>query len=151
MLCNYVDIFIYNPSCLSHTGRVILNKCFDRRTSLMRCCCTFTTWFASSSPFYSLRSQPPQFLEAGFFIMSPVTGTQFNRKHFGLSFGLKKLLSSGLRFSTLRKCSKMCSLDMSQNQNGISIRFSSWNSSQFFFYWIGSLLLAGGRLWNRFV
>ena len=49
---------------------------------------------------------------------------------FGLSFGLKNHLNFGLRFHTQRKCSKMVSLDMSQNQNGISIRFSSQNSSQ---------------------
>ena len=62
------------------------------------------------------------------------SGAQFNRNIFGLSFGLKNQLSFGLRFSTLRKCSNMCSLDMSQNQNGISIPFSSQNSSQDIFY-----------------
>ena len=61
-------------------------------------------------------------------------GAQFNRQNFGLSFGLKNHLSFGLRFPTLRKCSKMGSLDMSRNQNGISIRFSSRNSSQTFVY-----------------
>ena len=54
-------------------------------------------------------------------------GTQFNRNIFGLSFGLKNHLSFGLRFSNMRKCSKMGSSDTSQNQNGISIRFSSQN------------------------
>ena len=44
-------------------------------------------------------------------------GAQFNRKLFGLSFGLKNHLSFGLRFPTIRKCSKMGSLDMSQSQN----------------------------------
>ena len=48
--------------------------------------------------------------------------------------GLKNHLSFGLRFLTLRKCSKMDSLDMSQNQNGISSRFSSQNSSQNLLY-----------------
>ena len=33
------------------------------------------------------------------------TGTQFNRKHFGLSFSLKNHSRFGLRFHTLRKCS----------------------------------------------
>ena len=50
-----------------------------------------------------------------------VPGAQFNRNNFGLSFGLKNHLSFGLRFPTLRKNSKMGSLDMSQNQNGISV------------------------------
>ena len=67
----------------------------------------------------------------------PFAEAQFNRKKFGLSFGLKNHLSFGLRFPTLRKCSKMGSLDTSQNKNRISIRFSSQNSSQIFFYWIG--------------
>ena len=50
-------------------------------------------------------------------------GWQFNRKIFGLSFGLKNNLSFDLRFPTLEKSSKMGGLDMSQNQNGISNRF----------------------------
>ena len=40
-----------------------------------------------------------------------------------MSFSLKNHLSFGLRFPTLRKRSKMGSLDMSQNQNRISGRF----------------------------
>ena len=54
------------------------------------------------------------------------------------NFWLEFWLENSLKFR-LRKCSKMGSLDMSQNQNGISIRFSSQNSSQFFFYWIAPL------------
>ena len=46
----------------------------------------------------------------------------------------KKHLSFGLRFPTLGKCSKIGSLDISRHQNGISIRFSSQNSSQTLFY-----------------
>ena len=61
-------------------------------------------------------------------------GGQFNRKSFGLSFGLKNGLGFGLRFPVLRKSSKMGSLDISQNQNGTSIRFSSRNSSQIVIY-----------------
>ena len=38
---------------------------------------------------------------------------------FGLSFGWENCLSFGSRFLTIRKCSKVGSLDMSQNQNGI--------------------------------
>ena len=58
-------------------------------------------------------------------------GWQFNRTHFGLSFGMiVNHLSFGLRFPTLRKRSKMDSLDKSQNKNGISSRLSSLNSSQ---------------------
>ena len=58
-------------------------------------------------------------------------GRQFN---FGLSFGLKNHLSFTWRFPTLRKCSKMGSLDTSENTNGISSRFSNQNSSQNCFY-----------------
>ena len=76
-------------------------------------------------------------------------GTQFNRNIFGLSFGLKNQLSFGLRFSTLRKCSNMCSLDMSKNQNGISIPFSSQNSSQDIFYWIAPQWTANAASTSR--
>ena len=69
---------------------------------------------------------------------SAAAGALFNRINFGLSFGSKNHLSFDLRFPTLRKHSKMGSLDMSQNQNGISICFSSRNSSQNFVYWIAS-------------
>ena len=58
-------------------------------------------------------------------VIAEATGAQFNRK-VGLRFGL--------RFPTLRKRSKIGSLDMSQNQNRISSHFSSQNSRQFFFY-----------------
>ena len=61
---------------------------------------------------------------------TPAQGPNSMDTNFGLSFGLKNNLSFGLRFPTLRNCSKMGSLDMSQNPNGISIRFSSQNSSQ---------------------
>ena len=44
-------------------------------------------------------------------------------ENIGLSFGLKNHFSFGLRFPILRKSSKMGSLDMSKNQNGISINF----------------------------
>ena len=37
-----------------------------------------------------------------------------------------------MRFTTIRKCSKMGSLDLSHNQNGISIRFSSRNANRCF-------------------
>ena len=57
-------------------------------------------------------------------------GRRINRQNFGLSFGLKNHLSFGLRFPEIRTCSKMGSLDMSRNQNGILIRFSSRKSSQ---------------------
>ena len=50
-------------------------------------------------------------------------------ENFGLSFGLKNHSRFCLTFHTLRKCSQMGSLDMSQNQNGISICFSSQNFS----------------------
>ena len=56
-----------------------------------------------------------------------------------MSFGLNNHLSFGVRFPTLITFSKMGSLDMSRNQNGISVRFSSRNSSQKNFYSIGSL------------
>ena len=54
---------------------------------------------------------------------SPCPGWQFNIKYFSLSFGFENLLSFSLRFPTLIKSSKMASLDMSQNNNGISSRF----------------------------
>ena len=57
-------------------------------------------------------------------------GRRFNIK----KFGSKNHLSFGLRFPTLRKCSKMGSLYMSRNKNGISIPFSRRNSSQHFVY-----------------
>ena len=59
-------------------------------------------------------------------------GRQSNRNFFGLSYSLKNHLSFGLRFPTLIKSSKIGSLDISQNQNGISSRFTSQNSSQKF-------------------
>ena len=55
-------------------------------------------------------------------------------KKFQLEFSLKNHLSFGMRFPSLRKSSRMGSLDMSQNQNGISSHFSSRNSSQNVFY-----------------
>ena len=68
-----------------------------------------------------------------------MTGWQFNRKQFVLSFSLKNHLSFGLRFPPLIISSKMGSLDISHNQNWISSRFSSQNSSQNVCYCIASL------------
>ena len=59
-------------------------------------------------------------------------GRQFNRIFFGFSYSLKNHFSFGLKFPTLIKSSKIGSLDISQNQNGISSRFTSQNSSQKF-------------------
>ena len=51
---------------------------------------------------------------------------------FGLNFGFKSGFSFGLRFPTIRKCSKMGSLDMSQNLNGISSHFPRKKLKLFF-------------------
>ena len=55
-----------------------------------------------------------------------------SKEKIWLEFWLENHLSFGMRFPTPRKCLKTGSLDMSQNQNGISISFSSRNSSQNF-------------------
>ena len=52
---------------------------------------------------------------------------RINSQHFWLEKSL-----FGSRFRTLRKSLKIGSLDVSQNQNGISSHFSSRNSSQTF-------------------
>ena len=59
-------------------------------------------------------------------------GRHFKSKMCLEFFSLKNHLSFGLRFIALRKCSKLGSLDMSQNQSAISSRFSSQNSSHNF-------------------
>ena len=53
-------------------------------------------------------------------VRAHLSEAQFNRKRFGL----KNHLSFDSRFPTLRKSLKKVGLDMSQNQNGISICFS---------------------------
>ena len=60
--------------------------------------------------------------------------------NFGFSFCLESYLNFGLG------CSKTAGSDMSQNQNGISSRFSSRNSRQNIFYRIGSLRVRGRGL-----
>ena len=66
-----------------------------------------------------------------FRILDGVPGCQFNRNNLSLSFCLKNHLSFGLRFPTLITSSKMGSLDMSQNQNGISSRFQAKTLAKF--------------------